>query len=271
MACRNEADYLPTCLHHLVRNGLEFAIVDNGSTDGSISIARSAEFRPFLVDVRHAPFNGTFELDMLLQAKRALAESIGADWVMNICPDEILHPNRQGTTLAEEVAQFDRAGFNVVNFDEFVFLPVERAWQNGHRGWPDMRHYYFFEPSRFRQMRLWKPGQGLSNVRHGGHRLDGDKRFAPESLVLRHYLFKSQQHAFEKFPQRHFAPEELARGWHRNRHGYPPAQYAFPPIDRMDVLDHPESTALSRARPWKKHYWEHREAAANIEPRTGLR
>lgn len=256
MACRNEAAYLPTCLHHLVANGIEFAIVDNDSTDNSLSIARSAEFRSHLVDVHRVPFTGAFELKPLLHAKLALAESSGADWVMNVCPDEILHPNREGTTLAQEVLGFDRAGFNVVNFDEFVFLPVDQPWQAGYRGWPAMRHYYFFEPKRFRQMRLWKTGQGFSNVNHGGHRLDGIKRFAPESLVLRHYIFRDQQHAHDKFPQRCFAPDELARGWHRNRHGYAPERYTLPRPDMLESLDRASSFALSRAKPWQKHYWE---------------
>lgn len=256
MACRNEAAYLPTCLHHLVSNGIEFAIVDNDSTDDSLSIARSAEFKPYLVDIRRVPFSGEFALEPLLGAKLALAESVRTDWVMNICPDEILHPNRTGTTLAQEVALFDQAGFNVVNFDEFVFLPVDRPWLAGHRGWPEMRHYYFFEPGRFRQMRLWKAGQGFSNVNHGGHRLDGAKRFAPESLALRHYIFRNQAHAQEKFPRRRFAPEELARGWHRNRNGFAPERFHFPSPETLETLDQPSSLALSRAKPWRRHYWE---------------
>lgn len=262
MACRNEAAYLPTCLHHLAMNGIEFAIVDNGSTDHSIEIARSAEFKPFLVDVRSVAFTGVFELETMLRAKAALVESIAADWVMNVCPDEILHPNRQGTTLAQEIAEFDRAGFNVVNFDEFVFLPVASDWQEGCRGWQAMHHYYFFEPARFRQMRLWKKGKGFTNVRHGGHRLDGEKNFAPESLVLRHYIFRDQQHAFDKFTHRRFADQELARGWHANRHGHPRENYLLPASDRLEVLSNPSSFALSRTLPWKKHYWDHRPRPA---------
>lgn len=36
MACRNEAAYLPTCLHHLVAQGVDFAVVDSDSTDESV-------------------------------------------------------------------------------------------------------------------------------------------------------------------------------------------------------------------------------------------
>jgi glycosyltransferase involved in cell wall biosynthesis len=258
MACRNEAAVLPTCLHHLVKNGIDFAIVDNNSTDDSLDIAHSAEFRNHLVDLKRVPYEGIFQLEPLLEAKMALAESISADWAMNICPDEILHPNREGTTLVEEVEYFDKSGFNVVNFDEFVFLHMSEPWVEGLRDWPISQHYYFFEPIRFRQMRLWKKGQGFSMVRHGGHRLDGDNlRFAPESLVLRHYIFRNQAHAYEKFTNRNFSEKELAHGWHRNRHGIPKENYKFPNPDALEVLVRADSFALSRAHPWRKHYWQH--------------
>lgn len=257
MACRNEADFLPTCLHHLVQNGIDFAIVDNDSTDGSLDIAHSADFRSHLVGLKRIPYNGVFELEPLLTAKMELAESVDSDWAMNICPDEILHPNRAGLSLTTEVEFFDKSGFNVVNFDEFVFLPVVEPWTSGLRDWPASRHYYFFEPKRFRQMRLWKKGLGFSMIRHGGHRLDGDNlRFAPESLVLRHYIFRDQAHAYEKFTTRHFSAQELARGWHRNRHGIPKENYAFPAPDTLKILESPESFAFNRSAPQKKHYWD---------------
>ncbi len=262
LACRNEAAYLPTCLHHLASNGIEFAIVDNGSTDQSVEIARSAEFKPFLVDIVSVPFTGVFELETMLRAKKSLADSVQSDWVMNLCPDEVPHANRQDVPLSEEIARFDRAGFNVVNFDEFVFLPVTGDWKEGRRGWQDLRHYYFFEPTPVRQMRLWKSGCGFSNVAHGGHRLDGVTRIAPESLALRHYIFRDQDHAFAKFPNRRFAERELARGWHLNRLGYPRENYRLPAVERLEVLAHPSSCSLSRARPWKKHYWDFRAEPA---------
>lgn len=256
MACRNEAAFLPTCLHHLIQQGIDFAIVDNDSTDGSLDIAHSAGFRDHLVGVKRVPYHGFFELEPLLRAKMALAESVTSDWAMNICPDEILHHNTAGTTLAAEVERLDQAGFNAVNFDEFVFLPVAEPWVDGLRGWPAPRSYYFFAPSRVRQMRLWKKELGFSMVRHGGHVLDGENlRLAPESLVLRHYMFRHQEHAYEKYPNRPFAAQELARGWHSNRHGIRVTNYRFPAPETLEWLEVPESCTFNRSAPRQKHYW----------------
>ncbi len=257
LACRNEAAFLPTCLHHLVTNGIDFAIVDHDSTDESLAIAHGQQFKDHLVGLARVPFEGDFALERMLEAKMALLESIHADWAINIDPDEIIHPNRQGATVLEEVDLFDRSGFNVVNCDEFVFLPIEQPYEEGLCGWPHGTHYYFYEPSRFRLMRLWKTGQNFSMVRHAGHRLDGDDiRFAPESFVLRHYIFRDQEHAFSKYPDRIFSEDELARGWHVNRHGVPRANYRFPPPESLECLSRSDSFALSRSHPRAKHYWE---------------
>lgn len=258
MSCRNEAAYLPTCLHHLVNQGIHFAVVDNDSTDGSMDIVHSAEFRSHFVGLKRVPFGGFFELEPLLKAKMALAEETEADWAINICPDEILHPNREGKTLLEEIRLFDERGFNVVNFDEFVFLPVAEKWEEGLKAWPLLRHYYFFEAHRFWHMRAWKKGLGLSMVPHGGHMLAGasELRFAPESLILRHYIFRHQEHAHEKLPARIFSEQELQRGWHRSRHGFPRQNYTFPAVDKLEMLQRPDSFSLSRARPWPRHYWQ---------------
>jgi hypothetical protein len=203
------------------------------------------------------PYNGCFELEPLLRAKMALVESVVSDWAMNICPDEILHANRAGTSLAAEVARLEEEGFNAVNFDEFVFLPVAEPWVDGLRDWPAPRSYYFFAPSPLRQMRLWKKELGFSMVRHAGHRLEGDHlRPAPDSLVLRHYIFRNQEHAYEKYATRPFSPQELARGWHRNRYGIPATSYRFPAPETLEWLESPQSCTFNRSAPRLKHYWD---------------
>lgn len=84
MACRNEEAYLATCLYHLVTQGVHFAVVDNDSTDASMDIIQSAEFRSHLVGLKRVPFTGAFELEPLLKAKMSLADEAKADWAINI-------------------------------------------------------------------------------------------------------------------------------------------------------------------------------------------
>jgi len=62
LAIRNEEGYLANCLRHLVRNGIDFVIIDNGSSDTSAEIYRRREFAANLVDVQDLSFAGAFSL-----------------------------------------------------------------------------------------------------------------------------------------------------------------------------------------------------------------
>jgi len=60
LAIRNEEGYLPNCLTYLMRNGISFAVIDNGSTDSSQSIVHRNEFRSGLVKYELLPFCGYY-------------------------------------------------------------------------------------------------------------------------------------------------------------------------------------------------------------------
>ena len=91
---------------------------------------------------------------------------------------------------------------------------------------------------------------------HGGHLLSGEPfKLAPESFALRHYMFRDQAHAYRKYAERAFRPEEIHRGWHDNRVGKPVASFAFPAASDLDRLVLPDDRPLSRARPRGTHYW----------------
>jgi hypothetical protein len=105
-------------------------------------------------------------------------------------------------------------------------------------------------------MRAWRKSLNLSNIESGSHTLAGaDFRLAPEDLVLRHYIFRSQRHAYEKYAARVFDKRELERGWHRARDRQPTENFTFPPIEWLDRLDSPEDRNLSRDRPRDRLYW----------------
>jgi len=159
--------------------------------------------------------------------------------------------------LRDAIARVDRAGDNVINFDEFVFLPTDVAFDGDARDFQPVLSYYFFEPEPHRLMRAWKRSTGFSGQHSGGHRLSGEGiRIAPQNFVLRHYIFRDQQHAFDKYTSRVFAEDELARGWHFNRVNQPPELFRFPPAHELERLIYPASAYFSRGRPRRKHYWQ---------------
>lgn len=256
IACRNEEAYLGNCLSHLTKNGIKFAILDNGSEDATAKIAHRAEFARSLAHYEYLPFGGSYRLQSQLARKAELAQELTADWVIHHDADEIMHSYNENESLAEAIHRLSLTGADVINFDEFVFLPLDEAYVPDLLGMQRMRRYYFFEPQPNRLMRLCKPPLAQSFVEGAGHKIIGSFTLAPETLALRHYIFRDQEHAFNKYAVRNFDAAELARGWHFNRAHQPREKFAFPPTCLLNELEFPESRAFDKSNPKLTHYWQ---------------
>ena len=257
IGCRNEEPYLENCLRHLLANGISFAIIDHESTDGTAELLKSPELRKGLVAYEVLPFAGVFELRAQLDAKEELAERLAADWVIHHDADEVMHSYCQGETLHDAIKRLAAKGANVINFDEFVFLPIEHIYLP-ETGPQRLVYYYFFEPAPFRLMRAWNRRDGLTMITGNGHRRTGEGiAIAGESLALRHYIFRNQMHAYQKYTLRHFSTYETRElGWHSNRVDQPVQRFSFPPTHVLERLESPGTSALSKGRPKTKHYWQ---------------
>ena len=147
LAIRNEEAYLSNCLRYLCENGIQLAVIDNGSTDGSRDILQS--FRLNLVRYESIPYVGRFDRKTLLPAKARIAEESGADWVIHHDCDEMMHSFRDGESLSSAIKRLDSAGYNVIDFDEFIFLPIEQDYVLNLIAFPNIATCYFFQPSNF--------------------------------------------------------------------------------------------------------------------------
>jgi glycosyltransferase involved in cell wall biosynthesis len=254
---RNERPYLANCLRHLIENEIDYVIVDNESDDGTAELLRQPHFADHLISLHTQSYPGYFDWEGLMRARQAAVDPVAADWILYVSADEIMHSYRAGETLRAAIGRIDGGGCDVIDFNEFVFLPVEQDYIPDHEGFQPLRHYYFFEPQRPRLMRARKKHLQVSHVARAGHILTGEPfSLAPETFALRHYLFRSQAHAFQKYPQRTFSPKELSKRWHSNRHGVPVHEFKFPASAELECLATPEDRNLSRANPHKKHYWQ---------------
>jgi len=257
LAVRNEQAYIANCLQHLVDNGLNFIVVDNESDDGTDLIVRSDRFRPHLIEIVRHPYPGFFDWTGLMQAREAAAARSGADWVVFVSADEIMHSYRRAETLADAVRRVAYEGADVIDFNEFVFLPVEHPYVPDHRGFQPSRHYYFFEPNAPRLMRARKRNLDVSHVSQGGHTLEGGEfTLARESFALRHYIFRDQNHAWAKYEQRRFSQSEVDSGWHGNRENFERQCFGFPHPGRLSRLRSEDDRYLDRSRPETLHYWQ---------------
>ena len=260
---RRASGYVESCLKHLIQHGVDYAVIDNGMDADARAVLESPAYRRNLVDLHTLPFHGAFELERQIEAKERMFEGLDADWLIHLDVDEVMHAYAERERLIDSIARIDAAGFNVINFDEYVFLPVDTAYAPGAASQP-LTHYYLFDPGEGpRLMRARRKSAGLSMLPEGpgsvaaGHLVFGSGvRLAPESFVLRHYIVRDQAHARRKYTKRVFSQAELGRGWHGNRIGRPKGAFNFPPAEALKQLTHPDARNFDRSDPKRQHYWD---------------
>ncbi|HEX7705706.1 MAG TPA: glycosyltransferase family A protein [Thermoanaerobaculia bacterium] len=216
IAARNEERVLAAALDNFVRQDISFYLIDNDSTDATVAIAERYHDRG-LVGIERMPRGETYEWERILRRKEELAQLLDADWFIHADADEIRLPSRSDETLASALERADRDGFNAANFLEFSFMPTRESPTHEHPHFQEtMLWYYPFAPQFPHRLTAWKKQQSRVDLAaSGGHLVafEGLKIF-PETLRMRHYLCLSVPHAIEKWVNRRFADDEVAKGWH---------------------------------------------------------
>jgi hypothetical protein len=220
LATYNERRFIGPCLEHLHRQGIETYLVDNSSTDETVEIAERYRGRG-LIGIETVPHDGTYRWRALLDRKEQLAREFDADWFIHLDADEVRLPPPGRETLAEALAVVDREGYNAVNFVEFTFMPTREEPDHDHSDFQrTLRTYSTFSPRAPNQLKAWKATDDLDLASSAGHRVDfPGLRMWPGPFPMKHYLFLSIPHAIEKYADREYDPEEVARGWHSWRAG----------------------------------------------------
>jgi glycosyltransferase involved in cell wall biosynthesis len=256
IGARNERHYLRLLLPRLAAQRIDVVIIDNDSDDGSDRLYEELAGRP-VIGVERSPYQGFLSMTALLERKREVARRLPHDWVIHHDSDEVLEHRSDGLTLRQAIEEADVAGYNALNFEEFVFLPEPGQDYTSADYYAEMRRYYFFCPKENRLNRARKRADDLDDVAAGGHRLTGPSvRISPVNHVLRHYIALSEAAIIKKYSQRVFAEDELAKGWHRNRLGLTPARLRIPRVhSNLLMLPDEPPRGFNRDHPTKEHYW----------------
>lgn len=218
IAAHNERRFIAACLEHLARQGACAYLIDNESTDDTVSIARNF-LGGVLVGWETLPRNGRYYQPDLLRRKEELALELQADWFMHQDPDEFRLAPRPDQTLREALAEEDAKGFNAVNFLEFTFLPTEEEPDHDHGRFQETMHWYYpFMPVYPHQLKAWKKQpERVDLVTRSGHRVNFPGLvMSPERFRMRHYQFLSKSHFGEKYGARVHDLRSVAAG----RHGW---------------------------------------------------
>ena len=256
IAVRNELPYLRILLPMLAAQDIDVAILDNGSTDGSHELYADHKHHPIIL-VEHIPYREYFSLSEQLDAKQRVYDKIDHDWVIHHDADEILEHYQLDRTLRDAIQEADDAGYDVLNFDELVFLPNRntKVCEDYYR---ESLRYYFFEPEKGRLNRAWKRSLKLDNTITGGHRVTGERtRVFPKNHILRHYIVLGYLHALDKYYNRKFDTKDRSLGWHANRLNFTRESLMIPTESPyLFELDSYNSKSFNKNNPTTKHFWE---------------
>lgn len=254
LATHNEERFIGGCIEHLSAHGVEVYLIDNSSTDATVTIAERYLSRG-VTAIESVPRPGIFSLMQLLRRKEEIAAALDADWFMHIDADEIRVPSRAGRTLAEAFAEVEQQGYNAINFQEFTFVPTIESPDHDHPRFTEtMRCYYPFLPTFPHRLNAWKrQPERVDLVSAAGHRVHFENlRMYPDSFPLRHYLFLSVGHAVEKYAMRRHDPAALARGWHGWREHFRAEDVTLP--SQTELRTYLSDDRLDASHPRVKHH-----------------
>lgn len=253
IAAYNEEAYIDCCLRHLREQGVEAYLIDDSSTDRTVSIAERHLGRGLLA-IEPRERRGVHALREKLARKEELAACLDADWFLHMDADEIRLADRSNRKLCEAIEEIDGQGFNAVGFEEFVFIPTLESPGHEH---PDyqrtMRSYYPFRPFPQHRLNLWKRQDRVDLATNAGHQVQfPGRRVAPVALRMRHYHFLSVPHAVRKLVGRPYPREELDHGWHGWRARLRPEMIELP--SASDLRRYVSDDLLDPSDPWKAHH-----------------
>ncbi len=263
LCLRNGEPYLRRCLEHLQSQGVQVYLMDNGSTDGSAAIANEFLDRN-VIAVEPVPFDGVFRLSDILRRKQEIVTEVGADWFLHHDVDEIRESPMPGQTLADAIAAVDAEGYNAVDFDEFVFLPVDDEDFEGRDFVAEMRHYYHFRPREFHRVNVWKNVGEVDLLSGFGHQVQfPDQRVYPTHFVLRHYIALSRRHLMLKFAARIHGAERIERtSWDDPRVAFTPSAARLP--DRHQLTEYADH-GWDRSNTKNRHLFLAAAAADSVD------
>ena len=119
----NEEDIIKETIEHLLSQGLEIVILDNGSTDQTYEICKKYQGKGVseIIQFKSTEWEHVFNLRTLYQ----MALHQNPDWIVINDADEFLESGTKNS-LKEEIIKANSKGYNLVQFNSFNFYMTDK-------------------------------------------------------------------------------------------------------------------------------------------------
>jgi len=192
----NEQEIVGEVIEHLLSEGLDLVVLDNGSKDGSYEVCKKFAEKGLIVLEQYS--SPSFDWPLLLRMLYHMALRKNPDWFLLSGQDEFLESGISNVSLKEAIIKEDENGYNLIQFDVFEFFMTDadnlQAKSTRERfpyySWQNENHY-----------RAWKYNPGIRVEDAGGHFPIFPRhikyKIANRKLVNRHYRFRNKQQAIK--------------------------------------------------------------------------
>ena len=215
----NEADIIGAVIDHLIRQDISVYLIDDGSSDATVEVARAFLDRGLVgLETLARAERSSFDWSDILRRKEVLASTVDADWFIHHDADEFREAPWAGLTLASAIEVVDGLGYNAIDFRVFNFPPTSNAFAHGESIENAFRYFEAGDRHDRLQIKCWKRTGLVDLVGSAGHRVAfPGQRVFPIPFLLRHYPVRSQQQGEQKVfrdRQPRFVDRERNQGWH---------------------------------------------------------
>jgi len=212
----NEEDFVENVIKHLLNQGLELVILDNGSTDNTFEICKKFVNKGVLKLEQFQ--SNTYQWAIILIKLYDMALIQSPDWVIRSDSDELLESGVNNLTLKEAILEADSQGFNLIQFDEAHFFMTDKDNENANSVKERMIYYSWVSDFMYR---CWKYFPGIRVEDKGGHLPvfppDQKYKIFPRNFVIRHYNIRKKDQLEQKTKQRRVRIANTGEGelgWH---------------------------------------------------------
>jgi len=188
----NEEDIVEEVIDHLISQGLDLVVLDNGSTDNSYKICEKFAKKNLITLKEYKTKSFDFPLILRILYDMALAKN--PDWLIRSDQDEFLESGKNNLTLKDAIIQEDSRGYNIIQFDCFEFFMSDNDNMSSKSVKEKFPNYSWQHDFVYR---AWKHIPGTRVEDGAGHYPifpEGYRyKIAPQKFVLRHYRFRNTE------------------------------------------------------------------------------